>query len=569
MSALTDAVRGTRQRQATIRPIADVAAELGIDPAEYEPYGRYKAKIDLNLLDRLAARPKGRYIDVTAITPTPLGEGKTVTAIGLGEGLRAIGERTITCLREPSLGPVFGIKGGGAGGGLAQVMPMDEVNLHFTGDIHAVGAANNLLAAMIDNHLHFGNALDIDPETVQWRRVLDVSDRALRQVKIGMGPSINGPERDSGFDIAVASEVMAILGLATSVTDLRSRLGRIVVGSTRDGRPVTAEDLQCAGAMAVLLRDALKPNLVQNAEGGPVIVHTGPFGNIAHGNSSVVADQIAVRLADYVVTESGFAADLGAEKFMNIKCRVSGLAPDCVVLVASVRALKAHSGRFTVTPGKPLDPALLREDLDALEQGIPNLAKHIENMTIFGVPVVVAVNAFETDTEREHALIRERALAAGAHAAVTHDAFAYGGRGAVALARAVVTACDQPANFQYLYAADAPIKTKINTIATKIYGADGVDYSETASRQMAAYERQAFDRLPVCIAKTHLSLSDNPALKGRPSGFRLTVREIRLSAGAGFLVPLCGDISRMPGLPRVPAATRIDLDASGRPIGLF
>jgi formate--tetrahydrofolate ligase len=561
--------RYTRDLRSGLRPIDDIAAELELDPAEYEPYGRYKAKISLDVLHRLAARPKGRYIDVTAITPTPLGEGKTVTAIGLGQGLRANGHRAITCLREPSLGPVFGIKGGGAGGGLAQVVPMDEVNLHFTGDIHAVGAANNLLAAMIDNHLHFGNPLGIDPDTVQWRRVLDVSDRPLRQVKIGLGPSVNGPVRESGFDITVASEVMAILGLATSVGDLRSRLARIVVGSTRDGRPVTAEDLQCAGAMAVLLRDALKPNLVQNTEGGPVIVHTGPFGNIAHGNSSVVADQIAVRLADYVVTESGFAADLGAEKFMNIKCRVSGLTPDCVVLVASVRALKAHSGRFSIVAGKPLDPALLQEDLDALEHGIPNLVKHIENMRVFGVPVVVAVNAFETDTEREHALIRDHALAAGAHAAVTHDAFAYGGRGAVALARAVVDACDQPAHFRYLYDLDATIDAKIDTVATTIYGADGVEYSDTARAQIATYERQGFDRLPVCIAKTHLSLSDNQALKGRPSGFRVTVREIRLSAGAGFLVPLCGDISRMPGLPRVPAATRIDLDPAGRPVGLF
>ena len=553
----------------TMRPIADIAHELGLLPDEFEFYGKYKAKIDLSVLDRLKDHPKGKYIDVTAITPTPLGEGKTVTSIGLGEGMKAIGEKAITCLREPSLGPVFGIKGGGAGGGRARIEPMDEVNLHLTGDIHAVGAANNLLAAMIDNHLHFGNQLGIDVPSIQWRRVLDVSDRVLRNVTIGLGGPKDGPTRNAGFDITVASEVMAILGLATSLQDLRARLGRIVIGSTTDGRPVTAEDLQCAGSMAVLLKDALKPNLVQNSDGGPVLVHTGPFGNIAHGNSSVLADQIAVRLADYVITESGFAADLGAEKFMNIKCRVSGLAPDCVVLVASIRALKAHSGRFTVVAGKPLDPALIAEDLDALEAGIGNLEKHIENARLFGVPVVVAVNAFPTDTEREHAFVRQRALASGAVAAVTHTAFVDGGQGAAELARAVVAACRMPAAFEPLYSLDTSIAEKIETIATRIYGADGVDYTEVALRQMEEYAQQGFDRLPVCIAKTHLSLSDNAKLKGRPTGFRLAVREVRLSAGAGFLVPLCGDISRMPGLPKVPASVRIDLDADGNTVGLF
>jgi formate--tetrahydrofolate ligase len=391
----------------------------------------------------------------------------------------------------------------------------------------------------------------------------------LRHVTIGLGGPKDGPSRNAGFDITVASEVMAILGLATSLQDLRNRLGRIVIGTTTDGRPITAEDLQCAGSMAVLLRDALKPTLVQNSEGGPVIVHTGPFGNIAHGNSSVLADQIAIRLADYVITESGFAADLGAEKFMNIKCRVSGLAPDCAVLVASVRALKAHSGRFTVVAGKPLDPALISEDLDALEAGIVNLEKHIENVRLFGIPVVVAVNAFPTDTEREHAFIRERALAAGAVAAVTHTAFVDGGPGAADLARAVVAACEMPAQFQPLYELSASIPEKIEAIATRIYGADGVDYTELALRQIDTYVQQGFDRLPVCVAKTHLSLSDNSKLKGRPTGFRLAVREIRLSAGAGFLVPLCGDISRMPGLPKIPAAVRIDIDADGNAVGLF
>ena len=553
----------------TLRPIADVATELGLRPDEFHACGRHVAKVHLDVRDRVARRPRARYIDVTAITPTPLGEGKTVTAIGLGQALRCAGHATVTCLREPSLGPVFGIKGGGTGGGYAQLVPMEDINLHFTGDIHAVGAAHNLLAAMIDNHLHFGNPLDIDPGTVQWRRVLDISDRVLRHIVIGLGVALDGPRRETAFDITVASEVMAILGLATDLADLRARLGRIVIGETTSGRPVTAEEIGCAGAMAVLLRDALEPNLVQNLEGGPALVHTGPFGNIAHGNSSVVADQIALGLADYVVTESGFAADLGAEKFMDIKCRVSGLEPDCAVLVASVRALKAHSGRFAIAPGKPLDPALMREDLESLALGMGNLVKHVENLKIFGVPVVVAVNAFETDTEREHACVCEQAMRAGADAAVTHNAMAWGGPGAAALATAVVEACERPHQFRFLYPLEASIGEKIATVATRIYGADGVDFSATALRQMETYAELGFNQLPVCIAKTHLSLSDNPALKGRPTGFRLSVGEIRLSAGAGFLVPVCGGISTMPGLPRVPAATRIDIDAAGHVVGLF
>ncbi len=555
--------------QHRLRPIDEVADELGLQADEYELYGRYKAKISLTVRDRVKARARAKYIDVTAITPTPLGEGKTVTAIGLGEALACAGKRAITSLREPSLGPVFGIKGGGAGGGRAMVVPMDEVNLHFTGDIHAVGAAHNLLAAMIDNHLHFDNLLDVDPASLQWRRVVDISDRVLRHVTVGLGTARDGPSRDTGFDITVASEVMAILGLATDLTDLRARLGRIVVGATRGGRPVTAEALRCAGAMAVLLRQALAPNLVQNLEGGPVLVHTGPFGNIAHGNSSVVADQMAVGLSDYVVTESGFGADLGAEKFMNIKCRVSGLQPDCVVLVASIRALKAHSGRFAVAPGKPFDPGLQREDVESLELGIGNLVKHIENMRLFGVPVVVAVNAFETDTAREHALVIEHARAAGAFDAVTHSAFVHGGPGAELLAEAVLDACEQPRAFRYLYELDSSIAEKIETVAMRLYGADGVEYSDDARRHMELFDQLGFGRLPICIAKTHLSLSDNPALKGRPTGFRLLVRDIRLSAGAGFLVPMCGDISTMPALPRNPAATRIDIDEAGRAVGLF
>lgn len=556
-------------RSRHIRPIEDIASELGLRSDEFETYGRYKAKVHLSVRDRVMNRPRAKYIDVTAITPTPLGEGKTVTAIGLGQALRCAGKRVITTLREPSLGPVFGIKGGGAGGGHAQVVPMEEVNLHFTGDIHAVGAAHNLLAAMLDSHLHFGNALGIDRSRVQWRRVLDISDRALRNVVVGNGGPKEGPPRETGFDITVASELMAILGLATNLQDLRARLGRVVVGETRDGHLVTAEDLHCAGAMAVLLRDALQPNLVQNLEGGPVFVHTGPFGNIAHGNSSIVADQMAMGLSDYVITESGFGADLGAEKFMDIKCRLSGLVPDCAVLVASVRALKAHSGRFAIVPGKPLDEALLREDLESLEMGMGNLVKHIENLRAFGLPVVVAINEFPADTPREHALVRDWALSAGADAAVAHNAFTWGGPGAEALAEAVLAACARPASFRFLYDLDAPIAAKIDAVATRVYGADGVDYSTLAQQQMGVYGEQGFSRLPVCIAKTHLSLSDNASLKGRPAGFRVSVREIRLSAGAGFLVPLCGDINTMPGLPRVPAATRIDLDGAGQVVGLF
>jgi len=556
-------------QEAVIRPIADVAAEVGIGEEHLEVYGRYKAKINLDVLESFADRPNGRYIDVTAVTPTPLGEGKTVTTIGLGQALRHIGKSAATCIRQPSLGPVFGIKGGAAGGGYSQVIPMEDFNLHLTGDVHAVSMANNLLAAFIDNHLHFGNALDIDPNTITWRRVVDISDRALRNTVIGLGGKMDGVPRETGFDISVASEVMAILAMATDLADLRARLGRIVIGTSRSGQPVTAEDLGCAGSMAVLMKDAVMPNLLQNLEGGPVFVHAGPFANIAQGNNSIIADRIALKAADYVVTESGFGADMGAEKFMDIKCRVSGLTPDCVVIVATIRALKMHSGRFEVKPGKPLDPELTTENIEALEQGICNLEKHVENMKQYGIPVVVAVNHFPTDTEAEHQFVIDRAKAAGADFAVTHKVHAHGGAGGEELARAVVEACEQPKEFKLLYSDDASIKDKIAAIATKIYGADGVDYLPAAEAKVKLYTEQGFDKLPICMAKTHLSISHDPALKGRPTGWRLPIRDIRASVGAGFLYPLCGDMRTMPGLPSKPAGMAIDIDEDGKVVGLF
>ncbi|MEI7814983.1 MAG: formate--tetrahydrofolate ligase [Coriobacteriia bacterium] len=552
-----------------MRPIADVAAEIGIEPDELELYGNYKAKINLSVLERLADRPQGRYIDVTAINPTPLGEGKTVTTVGLGQALHHIGKNVITCIRQPSLGPVFGIKGGAAGGGYSQVVPMEDFNLHLTGDVHAVTMANNLLAAYVDNHLYHGNVLEIDPYSITWRRVVDLNDRALRNVVVGLGNKLDGVPRETGFDISVASEVMAILAMAVDLEDLRARLGRIVIGMNTKGQPVTADDLKCAGAMAVLMRDAIKPNLMQNLEGGAVFVHAGPFANIAQGNNSIIADKIALKIADYVVTESGFGADMGAEKFMNIKCRASGLTPDCVVIVATVRALKASSGRFEVTPGKPMDERLTTEDLESLAEGIVNLDKHIENMKKFGVPVVAVVNAFPTDTEAEHDFIKARALEAGADFAVSHFVHPDGGAGGVELAEAVVAACELPKNFKLLYPDDAPIKVKIETIAKEIYGADGVDYLPAAEAKIKLYTELGYGNLPMCMAKTHLSLSHDPTLKGRPTGWRLPVRDIRASVGAGFLYPLCGDMRTMPGLPKTPAGDNIDLDENGNVVGLF
>ncbi len=552
-----------------MRPIVEVALELGLREDELEAYGRYKTKIDLSVLDRLKDHPQGKYIDVTAITPTPLGEGKTVTTVGLGQALKHIGKNAATCIRQPSLGPVFGIKGGAAGGGYSQVIPMEDFNLHLTGDVHAVSMANNLLAAYIDNSLHFRNPLGIDPHSITWRRCVDISDRALRNIVVGLGSKMDGVPRESGFDISVASEVMAILAMATDLKDLRVRLGRIVIGTTYDGKAVTAEDLGCAGSMTVLMRDAIKPNLLQNLEGGPVFVHAGPFANIAQGNNSIIEDRIALKLADYVVTESGFGADMGAEKFLDIKCRVSGLTPDCVVIVATVRALKMHSGRFDIKPGKPLDPGLTTEDLDSLGLGICNLEKHIENMKLYGIPVVVAVNAFPTDTEAEHALIRERSMLAGADAAVSHQMHAQGGAGGAELAEAVVKACDTPHEFKLLYPDDMSIKDKIHTIATKIYGADGVDYLPAAEAKVKLYTDLGFDKLPICMAKTHLSITHDPSKKGRPTGWRLPIRDIRASVGAGFLYPICGDMRTMPGLPSTPAGNHIDIDDEGNVLGLF
>lgn len=554
---------------ARLRPIMEIACEYGLKESEVEPYGHYMGKVRLEALERLAGRPDGKYIDVTAITPTPLGEGKTTVTVGLSQALKVIGRKPVTCIRQPSLGPVFGIKGGAAGGGYSQVVPMEEINLHLTGDNHAIGVAHNLLAAFIDNHLHHGNQLGIDPRQITWRHVVDVSDRSLRKIVKGLGGLNDGVPRESGFDILVASECMAILALARGMGDLRERLARIIIGQNYQKEPVTAEDLKCAGAMAALLRHAIMPNIMQTLEGTLCFVHAGPFANIAHGNSSILADQIGLKLGDYVVTESGFGADCGMEKFMNIKCRVSGLRPDAVCMVATVRALKMHSGAFKVVAGKPLDRGLVEENIDALRRGMCNLEKQIENARLFGVPVVVAINRFVTDTEKELELVRERALAAGAEDAVVAEVHARGGEGGAALAEAVVRAAEKPAAFRFLYELDQPITTKIETIATQVYGARGIEVMPTARKQIAWIEEHGLGGLPVCVAKTHLSLSHDPALKGRPSGFVVPVREIRVSAGAGFVYALTGEISTMPGLPSVPAGTKVDIDEHGRVVGLF
>ncbi len=557
-------------QQAPIKPIMEIAEGLGLEPQELESYGNYKAKVDLSAITRLAGRPKGKYIDVTAITPTPLGEGKTVTTIGVSQALAKIGKSVVTCIRQPSLGPVFGIKGGAAGGGYAQVIPMEDFNLHLTGDIHAVSMANNLLAAYIDSHLMHGNKLDIDPHSITWRRVVDISDRVLRQIVVGLGGKENGHPRETGFDIAVASEVMAILALAHDLQDMRRRLGRIVIGTNRAGRPVTAEDLKCAGAMAVLMKDAIKPTLMQTLEHTPVLVHAGPFANIAHGNSSIIADELGLRLADYVVTESGFGADCGCEKFMNIKCRYSGLVPDAVIVTCTIRALKMHGQAFEVRPGKPLDQELVAKPNDeALLKGCENLKQHLQAVRLHGVPVVVAINRFASDHDHEIELVAKQALAFGASAAVPSEVHARGGEGGKALAEAVVAAANQPKAFSFLYPLEAGIKEKIETIAAKIYGADGVDYLPAAEKKITLYTSLGYDRLPLCMAKTHLSLSHDPKLKGRPTGFRVPVRDIRASVGAGFLYPLLGDMRTMPGLPSVPAGNNIDLTEDGRVVGLF
>jgi formate--tetrahydrofolate ligase len=555
---------------AEIDPILGVAEKVGLTPNDIDLHGQYKAKVHLDVRDKLVDRPLGKYIDVTAITPTPLGEGKTTTLVGLAQGFGRIGKNGFACIRQPSQGPTFGIKGGAAGGGYSQVIPMEDFNLHLTGDIHAVTAAHNLLAAAIDNHIHHGNKLNINPFVVTWPRVVDLNDRALRNTVVGLGGKINGYPRETGFDIAVASEVMAILALATDLHDLRQRLGRIVIGTTFDRKPVTAEDLKVAGAMTVLMKDALMPTLLQTLEHTPALVHAGPFANIAHGNSSVIADQIALRLGDYVVTESGFGSDIGMEKFMDIKCRASGLTPDCVVMVATIRALKMHGGAGRVIAGKPLPKELTEENLDALAKGGENLKAHIRIARLFGVPVVVAVNRFTADTDKEVALVEKISLDAGAEGAVMTDHWAKGGAGSEDLARAVAAACEKPKNFKFLYDIDAPIRDKIEIIATKVYGAEGVDFLDKAERKLKLYTELGYTNLPMCMAKTHLSLSHDPKAKGVPTNFRLPVRDIRASVGAGFLYPLCGDMRTMPGLPSRPAFENVDIDPeTGRVRGLF
>jgi formate--tetrahydrofolate ligase len=555
-------------RSNKLKPILQVAEEAGLLDGEVEPYGRYKAKVSLDSLERLKARPQGKLVVVTGITPTPLGEGKTVTTTGLTQGLGDLGERVIECIREPSMGPVFGIKGGGTGGGRSQVVPMEDINLHFTGDIHAVSAAHNLLAAIIDASLLHGNTLDMEPSSVTWRRVMDVNDRVLRSIVTGLGGRANGIPRETGFDITAASEVMAIIGLTTGLHDLRERLGRIVVGYTPDRQPVSVEQLRAAGAMAVILKEAVKPNLAQTLEGQPCLVHAGPFANIAQGNNSVLADQIALGLADYVVTESGFGADCGLEKFMNIVARQSGLRPSCVVVTCTVRALKMHGGLGRVVAGRPLPEELSKENLPALEKGAANMMWAVGIARRFGVPVVVAVNRFEGDTDAEVSLLKEKALEAGAVGCAPSTAFANGGEGAAELAELVKRTVSEPSEFRFLYEDGASIKEKINTLATQIYNADGVSYEPAAERQIRRYEGLGWGNLPLCIAKTPLSLSHDPSRKGVPSDYVFPIWDVRASIGAGFLYPLAGDISTMPGLSREMAAHRIDIDADGNTVGL-
>jgi formate--tetrahydrofolate ligase len=555
-------------RAARLEPLSAVASKMGIGPHLLEAYGTGVAKIKLDAIGELADRPRAKYVLVSAITPTPLGEGKTTTTVGLGQGFSHLGRQATVAIRQPSMGPTFGIKGGAAGGGYSQVVPMELLNLHLTGDMHAVTAAHNLLAAMIDNHVHQNDDFfHVDRHSITWRRALDVNDRALRNVIVGLGARPDGVIRQTGFDITAASEVMAVLALSTSLQDLRARMGRIVIGSSTDGDPITAEDLKAAGAMTVIVREAIKPNLMQTLENTPVLVHAGPFGNIAHGNSSVVADLIGIRSGDYLVTEAGFGADMGAERFFNIKCRTSGLTPDAAVVVATVRALKAHSGRFSIVAGRPLPDDLLVENRDDVAAGADNLRKQIDNIRVHGVTPVVAINAFPTDHASEHDEIRAIADELGVHAAVsTHHAD--GGRGAVELAEAVADAADEPSEFRLLYPDEASLREKIETVARTIYGAADVAYDLAARRQLDRYETQGFGHLPVCIAKTHLSISSDPTLTGAPTGWTLPVREVRASVGAGFVYPICGDMRTMPGLSSSPAAHRIDIDEHGEIVGL-
>ncbi|MCC6784474.1 MAG: formate--tetrahydrofolate ligase [Planctomycetes bacterium] len=550
-------------RAATLRPLTEVARRLGLRDDDLEPYGHTMAKLRLDILQREPLRDRARYVVVTAINPTPLGEGKTVHTVGISMALNRIGKRAACVIRQPSMGPVFGIKGGAAGGGYSQVVPPEDFNLHLTGDFHAVAAANNLLAAMVDTSLLLDNPLDLDPQNVTWRRVVDVNDRALRDIEVGLGGDKNGVPRRTGFAITAASEVMAVLGLATDPQDLRARLGRMVVGFTRGGQPVTAEQLKAAGSMAAILRKALMPTLMQTLEGTPALVHTGPFANIAHGNSSIVADQIGLRCADFIVTEAGFGADMGAEKFFNIKCRVSGLRPHAALLVCTVRALKVHSGRFDVVAGKKLPEGLLREDLDAVRAGAGNLVKQIENVRLHGVPVVVAVNRFPSDTEAELALVQRIARDAGAFDAAVSTLYAEGGKGGEALAHALVRASEEPSTFRFLYPETACLKEKIETIATKVYGAGRVEYSPLAETKLAHFEALGYGRFPICMAKNQYSLSHDVKLRGRPEGFSFPILDVRASVGAGFVYPLAGEIMTMPGLGRAPNAINIDVDEKG------
>ncbi|MGH3030695.1 MAG: formate--tetrahydrofolate ligase [Gaiellaceae bacterium] len=543
-------------QEAELQPIAEIAEEAGLEPDEVEPHGKYKAKIDLSVVERLRGTADGKLICVTAITPTKAGEGKTTTSVSLTQGLGHIGKKAALCLREASLGPVFGIKGGAAGGGYAQVVPMEELNLHFTGDIHAIGAANNLLAAMLEAHLLHGNELGIDPLTVSWRRCMDINDRSLRSIVVGLGGRTNGYVRETGFDITAASEVMAILAVARDLHDLRERLGAITVGYTWGGEPVTADQLKAAGSMTVLLKDALKPNLVQTLEGQPAFVHCGPFANIAHGNNSLVADLVALKLGDYVVTESGFGSDMGMEKFLDIVCRIGGLSPSAVVLVATVRALKHHGG----------DP---EGGVEAVERGAANLQRHLGVVREFGLKAVVAVNRFPGDSDEELEVVRTLALEYGAHAAELNEAFERGGEGAAHLAEAVADAADQPSSFSPIYPLEAPIDEKVEAICTRVYGADGVVFLPAAQEKIKTFTAKGFDKLPICMAKTHLSLSHDPMLLNAPTGFTVTVRDIRAYTGAGWLVPLLGDMQTMPGLGVKPAAFDVDVDESGRTVGLF
>ncbi len=573
---------------AVAKPILEIAADIGLEPEDLILFGDYKAKVNLDVMPKLADRPRGKYIDVTAITPTPLGEGKTTTAIGLVQGLGVIGKKSIACIRQPSMGPTFGIKGGAAGGGYSQVIPMEDFNLHLTGDIHAITAAHNLVSAAIDARYYHESRmsderleaiglerLNIDPYNITWNRVMDVNDRSLRNIISGLGGRLDGNPREAGFDITVASEIMAILALVkghdyrSALKDLRERAGRIVIGNNTNKQPITLEDLQVAGAVAVLMKDALHPNLMQTLEGQPAFVHAGPFANIAHGNSSILSDQVALQLGDYIVTESGFGADIGMEKFFDIKCRYSGLIPDAVVLVATIRALKMHGGGPRVIPGRPLDQAYKEENLELLEVGLANLGVHIRNAKKYGIPVVVAINKFTEDTAAEIELIRKYSIEAGAETAVMTDHWTNGGDGATDLAEAVVAACEKPSDFKFLYPLDISIKEKIEIIAREIYQADGVVYEPLAERQIKSYEENGFGDLPICMAKTHLSISHDASLKNAPSGFTVTVREARASVGAGFIYPLLGTMRTMPGLGSKPAYMNVDIDEDGNVIGLF